>query len=101
MQFHVLVGSLFAIQARVLEHDAKRSSSFIFLDRRIKPVQFNFSTGRIQKRRQHLDGRSFSGAIGAEEGKDFARIDGKGNVIDGGKVAELLNQIPNLDHRDL
>ena len=99
MQFHVLVGGLLAVQAGVLEHDAETFAGLHSsgLWDRARPVRI-FPLVGIQQRGQHLDGGGFAGAVGAEEGKDLARCDVEGNVVDGGKVAEFLDQVLYLDH---
>ena len=98
VQFHVLVGGLLAVQAGVLENDPELFPGFILVDCGIEAVQFNRSAGGIQQGGEHLDGGGFAGAVGTEKGKDLARCDVERNVVDGGKVAELLDQVLYLDH---
>jgi hypothetical protein len=61
-------------------------------------VQRDLPAGGIQKRGQHLDGGSLPGSVRAEEGENLARPDRKRNIFDRGKIAELLDQILDLDH---
>ena len=98
VQFHVLVGGLLAVEARVLEDDAKFSSGFIFVDCGIESIQLNFPAGGCQQGGEHFDGGSLAGAIRTEEGKNLTCLDGKRNIVDRGEVAILLNEILYLDH---
>ena len=58
------------------------------------------SAGRTQQRGQHLDGGSFARAVGAEKGEYLSLRDVERDVLDGGEVAEGLDQVPDGDHPD-
>ena len=77
VELHVLVCGLLAIQAGVLEDNPEFSPGFILVDHGIEAIQLNFPAGGIQQGGQHLDGGGLAGAIGAEKGEDFSRLDGK------------------------
>ena len=47
---------------------------------------------------EHLDGGGFAGPVGTEEAEDLSLRHGKGDVIDGGDVAEGLDQVANVNH---
>ena len=42
---------------------------------------------------EHLDGRGFAGAVGAEEAEELAGVDGKVYVVDGDEVAKSPRQM--------
>jgi len=47
---------------------------------------------RREQRCQHLDGRAFAGAIGANQAKDLAALHIQRESVDSGKVAEATRE---------
>ena len=64
----------------------------------IEAVELNGAAGGPEQRGQHLDGGGLARAVGAEEGKDLALRHIKRNIVDGGKRAKRLHQVPNPNH---
>ena len=80
--------------------DAEALPGLLLLHRWVEAVELDASAGRTQQRGQHLDGGRFAGAVGAEKGEYLSLRDVKRDVLDSGKVAEGLDQIPDGDHPD-
>ena len=53
----------------------------------------------LEEARDHLHGRGFTGAIGAEKAEDFAAGDVQADAVDGGDVPESLAQLVGFDER--
>src|SRR5581483_8374489 len=56
-----------------------------------------FAGGGLDKTAEHLDGRGFAGAVGAEESVDFAVTYFEVHVLHGLKFAESLREISRTD----
>ena len=68
---------------------ARRTSSACFDD--VEAADERGAGGRRQQRHQHPDQRGFAGAVGSEQAEDLAFLDGEADAVDGGEVAELLD----------
>jgi hypothetical protein len=50
-----------------------------------------------QQRHEHTDQRGLAGAVGTEEPEDFPGFHLEGDAVDGGEVAELLDDAVDFD----
>ena len=55
------------------------------------------AAGRADQAEQHAQRGRLARAVGAEEAGDAAGLDGEGQAVDGGEVAEPLGQVAHLD----
>ena len=63
----------------------------------VEAVDERRARGRRQQRRQHADERRLAGAVRAEQAEDLALFDGEADAVDGGEVAEPLDDLPDVD----
>ena len=63
----------------------------------IEPVELERAARRLQQRGEHPDGRRLPRPVGPEEGEDLAAPDVERDVVDGGDVAELLDEMLDAD----
>ena len=98
MEIHVLPGGLFVVETGILKDDAEALAGQLLLHRRIKSVELDTAAGGAQQRGQHLDGGGFAGAVGSEKSEDLTLRDIETDVIDGGEIAEDLDQIGDGNH---
>ena len=86
---------LFDAQLEVARHrlrdDADRAAHAVGLLDDVEAVDERGARGRRQQRRQHADQRRLAGAVRAEQAEDLAFLDGEADAVDGGEVAELLD----------
>ena len=98
MEIHVFVGGEFVVDAGVLKDDAELLARGGLMGDGIEAVELHAAAGRRQQRGEHLDGGGFAGAVGAEKREDLALGDIEGDVVDGGEVAEFLDQSLGANH---
>ena len=63
----------------------------------VEAVDQRRAGGRRQQRDQHADQRRLAGAVRAEQAEDLPFLDGEADAVDGGEVAELLDDVPDVD----
>ena len=97
VEFHVLPGRQFVVDGRILEHDPERPSDRVGLLGRVMLGDADRAAGRLQQRRQHLDGRRLSCAVRPEKREDLALPDLETDVVDGLHRAERACQMADLD----
>ena len=91
MEFHVFKGGLFAVEAGILEDDSEGSPGFVFLDRGVKSIEFDFSAGRISRVVSILMVVVLPAPLGPRKAKISPVCDIEGNVFYRGEVAEFLD----------
>src|ERR1700751_1300206 len=98
MEIHVFPGSLFSVQAGILKHNAKALARQLLLQGGIQAIEFDAPAGGAQQRGEHLDGGGFSGSVRSEKLEYLTLCDVEADVVDGGEITELLNQMGDRNH---
>ena len=97
VQHQVLPHGELAIQRERLRHIAHAPArvDVVRIDRLAE--QPGLAVARRQQAGEHLHGRRFAAAVGAQEAEDLAPADAEVDVIDGGEVAKAHGQALGLD----
>src|SRR5271156_899549 len=98
MQIHVFPSGLFVVEAGILKHNAEALARQFLLYRGVEAVEFDAPAGGAQQRGEHLDGGGFPSSVRPEEGEYFSLCDVEADVIDGGEVSELSDQMADGNH---
>jgi hypothetical protein len=98
MQIHVLVRSLFVVQAGVLKDDTEALARQLLLHRGIQPIELDAAAGRPQQRSKHLDGGSLARSVRSQEGKYLSLRHVEADVINRREISEFFDQIADRNH---
>ncbi len=98
MQLHVFPRAEIDVEARILKHNAKSLARLIGSKRWVQTIDFHFSAGGLEQRREHLDSGGFARPIWSEKREDFASGHFERNILHGGVFTEPLGEILNPDH---
>ena len=100
VQVHVLVGGQLAVEARVLEDDAEPLADFVRLRRRVEAVDARSCRSSA---RSSVVSIWMVVVLPAPLGPRNAKIsparDVERDAVDGGDLAELLDQVLDMNHR--
>src|SRR5262249_1593166 len=98
VEIHVLVGGEFAVEARILEHDAEAFARFVLLLGGIEAVELDLPARGMKQRGEHLNCGRLASAVRAEKGENLGLLDLEGDFVDRGEVAVFLDEILDSDH---
>ena len=80
-----------------LRNHADRPPHVVGLPQDVEAVDERRPRRRREQRRQHPDERGLAGAVRAEQAEDFPFFDVEAHALDGGEVAEALDEIADFD----
>ena len=93
----VLLDAQLEVAGHRLRDDADRSAHAVGLVRDVEAVDARRAGGRRQQRREHPDERRLAGAVGPEQPEDLTVFDREADAVDGREVAELLDDLVDVD----
>jgi hypothetical protein len=93
----VLAHAEVVVQAEALAHVADPALHGLGVARDVDAQDVGAAARRRQQTAQHPDRRRLARAVGPEEAEDLAFFDRERNPVHGGKRAEALAQVPELD----
>jgi hypothetical protein len=85
-------------QLAVLELHAEPLGQLVPVVPGVEPEDADLATVRGSQPLDAFHGRGLACAVGPEDPEDLARLDRKGDVVDGHGVPVALVQLPHLDH---
>ena len=93
----VLLDAQLEVARHRLRNDADRAPHVIRLLDDVEAADERGAGRRRKQRDEHPDQRGFAGAVRTEQPEDLALLDGEADAVDGGEVAELLDDRSDVD----